>query len=300
MRDHDLIAVLEGRHKSPPSPDLHMVVQGDLTAVLTAAPSLIQRPAQSLRQHLADAATHQAAQTACMMLAPVLPVRLDTRLTTDGAVRFLTANRPFLTQLLGRYAGMAQVQVMVLWQPDAALARFGGGETLHHLARRLSGSITAGVAKVAAEVAPLTLTPELLWSGIVLLPLQDLGDLNRALAKITDLWPEGITIRQIGPDPVGAFATLDLSPVTPRQIDQALQTFGLTDLADLGQLPGIRRRKLLMASGFDDGALRAEIQDQAEVLTSAARLGQVRDGFALCRIWSDSRNGPPARNLAVA
>lgn len=300
MRDHALIAVLEGRHPVPPSADLQMVVQGDLTAVLAVAASQTPRPAQSLRQHLADAATHHAWQKICMMLAPLLPVRLDTRVTKDGAARFLTANRPFLTQLLDRYAAMAQVQVTVLWQPDAALARFGVGETLHQLARRLSGSITAAIARVATEVAPLTLAPELLWSGIVLLPLQDLGDLNRALAKITALWPEGVSVRQIGPDPVSAFATLDLSPVTRREIEQALQTFGLPDLSALGQLSAIRRRKLLLASGFDDGALRAEIQDQAEILTSAARLRDAGDGFALCRIWSDSRSGPPARNLAVA
>lgn len=299
MRHHALIAVLEGRHPTPPAADLQMLVQGDLTAVLAAAPRQTPRAPQSLHQHLGDAATHLARQKACMRLAPLLPVRLDTHLTLAGTAAFLTANRPFLTQMLTRHAGLAQMQVTVLWQRDAAAARFPG-EALHQIARRLSAAITIEIARVATAVAPLTPAPELLYSGMVLLPLQDLGALNRAAARITALWPEGLCLHQTGPDPVSAFATLDLAPITPRHIDRALATFGLPDLSALGQLPAIRRRKLLMAGGFDDGALRSEIHNQAEVLTSAARLDDVRDGFALCRIWSDSRIRPKARNLAVA
>lgn len=292
MHKYALIAVLEGRHPAPPMPDLQMLVQGDLTAVLAATPRRAPRAPQSLRQHLGDAATHLAWQKACMLLAPLLPVRLDTQLTLAGTAAFLTANRPFLTQLLTRFAGLAQVQVTVQRRQD--------GAATHQIARDLSTTVANEIARIATDIAPLTLTPDLLYSSLALLPLQDIGALNRALARITAPWPEGLTLRQTDPDPVSAFATLDLSPVTPRQIDRALATFGLPNLSALGQLPAIRRRRLLMASGFDDGALRTEIHEQAEVLTSAARLDDARDGFALCRIWSDNHARPKARNLAVA
>ena len=304
MRDHALIAVLEGRHPAPPHPDLQMVVQGDLTAVLSKAPRPSPRPPQSLRQHLADAITHHALQNACMFLAPLVQVRLETPLTCEGAAACLTANRPFLEQLLTRYAGQAQIQVTVMWQDAAALAQFNAQPdhpaSRHQIAQRLSRLIGAEIAMIATEVAPLHLTPELLCSGVVLLPLQDLGDLNRALARLAALWPDGLTMRQIGPDPVNAFAKLDLSTITPRQIEQALTSLGLQALTDLDHLPAIRRRKLPMASGFDDGALRIEINDQAEILAAAARLDDARRGFSLCRIWSDGGAPPPSQSRAVA
>lgn len=318
MHDYDLIAVMEGRHPTAPLPDLQMIVQDDLTAVLSASPRPTTHPPQSLRQHLANVAVHLARQTACMMLSPLLPARPDTPLTRDGAAAFLTANQPFLNQLLTRYAGMAQVQVTVSWQESGVLSRFGqepelaplldqataSAETfaraVHRMAVRIAAVIGADLATVATDIAPLTLAPDLLWSGVVLLPLRRLGDLNRVLDKVAAIWPDGLRIRQIGPDPITSFATLDLSPVTPRQIDQALSSFGLRSVSDLGQLAVARRRKLMAVGRFDDMAQRAEICDQAAILVAAARLNGSRDGFSLCRIWTDGRDAARAQSRDVA
>ena len=318
MRDYDLIAVLEGQHPSPPLPDVQMIVQGNLTAVLSASPRPVPRPPQSLSQHLAAAAQHLARQTACMALSPLLPVRLDTPLTHADAARFLTANQPFLDQLLSRYAGMAQVQVTVSWTEAAVATRFAQEADLaalhaptppsaldmatavHLMALRLSAMISAHLATVAAEIAPLGLTPGLVWSGIVLLPLRRLTELNRVLDKVSALWPQGLQIRQIGPDPVTSFATLDLARVTPRDIDRALTAFGLQRVTDLGQLAAARRRKLSDARLLDDPATRAEIGDQAEILAATARLTGTKDGFSLCRIWTAGRVSPQPPQRAVA
>lgn len=331
MREYDLIAVLEGRHPAPPLPDLQMIVQGDLTAVLSAFPRPVLRPAQSLDQHLQAAAWHLARQTACMGLSPLLPVRLDTPLTRAGAARFLAANHPFLDPLLTRYAGMAQVQITVSWHEAAVSSRFGHEAELataladgapsaqsmaqalalavQQMALRVSAMIGADLATLATRIVPLGLAPGLVWSGIVLVPLRRLTELNRVLDKVTALWPEGLQVRQLGPDPVTSFATLDLSPVTPRQIDQALTAFGLVAPAEPGRLALARRRKLVEANRFPDPALRAEISDQAEILAAAARLFAARlngprrngsgDGFALCRIWAEgSLTAPPHRAVA--
>lgn len=294
---YDLIAVAEGRHANPPLPDLQMVVQGDLTAILAAAPRPSPRPVQSLQQHLADAETHHDRQQACLHLAPMLPVRFDTPLTREAAARCLTANQPFLDQLLARYAGLAQMQVSVRWDRTGAPTHFGAHTST---AAHLSTQIGAEIGRIATAVLPQTLTPDLLFCGMVLIPLQDLGALSRALARIKALWPQGLTLQQSRPDPVGAFATLDLTPVHSREIEQALVSFGLSSLADLAQVPSLRRRKLLLASGFDDGALRVEIQDQAEILSAASRLTDPHKGFALCRIWSDGRLHSATRQRAVA
>lgn len=314
MREFDVIAVLEGKHPSPPLPDLQMIVQNDLTAVLSATPRADLRQPQSLRQHLDDAALHLARQTACMQLAPLLPVRLDTPMTREGAAALLTANQPFLTQLLGRYAGMAQVQVTVSWQEGAALQHFGQGdgmtalrahggtpaEAVQQIALQLSMLIGVELAAISTEIVPLPLTSGLIYSGVVLVPLRRLPDLTRALTKVQALWPDGLHIRQIGPDPVTSFATLDLSPVTTRQIDQALLTFGLQSRADLTQLAAARRRRLQTVGRLDDAAKREEIGEQAEILAAAARLPNNRQGFALCRIWTDGRIGLQPQNRAVA
>lgn len=293
MPEHDLIAVVEGRHPCPPLPDLQMIVQGELTAVLSAAQRPTHRPRQTLRQHLADAATHLGWQTACMRLAPLLPVRLDTPLTPMGAAAFLTANQPFLAQLLTRYAGMAQVQVTVSW-PDTG--KRPADPPPMQTALQLSARIGADLATVATEVAPLPLAPGLLYSAVVLLPLRKLGDLDR----IAQMWPDGLHIRQIGPDPVTSFATLDLSPVTSAQIDQALSSFGLHSLANLGQLAMARRRRLITAGPVYDQTQREEIGEQAEILAAAARLPRPQNGFALCRIWEGGRVGTQPQNRAVA
>jgi hypothetical protein len=311
MPEFDVIAVLEGKHHTPPLPDLQMIVQHDLTAVLAATARPAMRPPQSLAQHLQDAARHLTWQTACMQTAPLLPVRLDTPLTREGAAAMLTANHPFLTQLLTRYAGMAQVQVTVTWNEAEALHRFGAdiapsgdpqdmGKLSQQVALRLSMTIGAELASFSTEISPLPLAPGLVWSGVILLPLRRLSDLQRAVQRLQAIWPEGLHIRQIGPDPVTSFATLDLTDVTMRQLDQALTSFGLRSVADLGQLAMARRRRLGSIGRHDDAAKRAEIGEQAEILAAAARLPNPAKGFALCRIWTDGRVSAPLHDRAVA
>lgn len=315
MREFDVIAVLEGKHPSAPLPDLQMIVQHDLTAVLSATPRRTARAPQTLRQHLHDAAQHLDWQTSCMYLAPLLPVRLDTPLTRDGAAAMLTANQPFLTQLLARYAGMAQVQVTVSWQEDDALRRFGPEAGLtgpqndpraacHQIALRLSMVVGAELATICTEIVPLPVAPGLIWSGVILMPLRRLSDLQRVLGKIQAIWPEGLQIRHIGPDPVTSFATLDLTAITRRQIDQALHSFGLHSADELGQLALVRRRRLSSLALLGDAAHRDEIGEQAEILAAVARLpafGQgMNEGMTLCRIWTDGRSSLLPQNRAVA
>jgi len=328
MREYDLIAVLEGRHPFAPAPNLQMpelqtIIQNGLTAVLSAIPRPPLRPAPSVAQQLQNGARQLALQTACMDMAPLLPVRLDTAVTLAGAKRLLMANQPFLDQLLTRYAGLAQVQIMASWQDAGLPTRFANeaartdprAQSLpwspdstaatrtsakQQVSRQISSMISARLATVVTQIAPLALTPGLVWSGIVLVPLQRLRDLTRALDQVSALWPEGLQIRQIGPDPVTAFATIDVVQVTATQIETALKAFWLHPAADHGQLAAARRRRLDEASRLHNPALRAAISHQAEILTAAARLNLPNHGFALCRIRTDhnTRVQPPDRAVA--
>ena len=117
---------------------------------------------------------------------------------------------------------------------------------------------------VATDTRPLNLTIEVVWAGVIQLPLPDRGALSRTLADITALWHPGLLVRQFGPHKVNDFARRVLSRITLRQIDQSLVQSGLKFLANLAPLPAIHCRELLNANGYDDGVLRTRINEQAE------------------------------------
>ena len=300
MREFDLIAVLDGTHSTPPLPSMQMVVAEGLTAVLSAVPRPVIRLPQSRRNHLLDAATRLGWQEACMTLATTLPAGQNCALTLPGAARFLAANRPFLADLLGRFAGLVQVQVTVSWQAQGVLKRFchepelapifARGATdaadltnaVRSLAARLGTMISDRLAAAAVDTALLPVTEDVLWNGAILVPQRAIMAVDTAVQAIDAIWPEGLLIRQIGPAPVGSFALLQLEKVSPRQFEDALHRFGMRTKADFADLAAARRGHLMETAAQADPALRELIRRQSRLVQAAARLDDPARGFALC------------------
>ena len=312
MKEFDLIAVIAGQHPMPPLPDLQMVPHGGMTAVMTTAPRPVLRLPQSRRQTLVEAATRLAWQEACMPLGTVLPARQDSPLTLDAAVDFLTANHPFLTHLMQRFKGLAQVQVTVSWTESGVLTRFRDAPELatvfaataiqpealasavQNLANRLAGGIGQGLAAVSVETAALPLAPAMLWNGAVLVPLAQMDALNSAVEAVDAIWPEGLQIRQIGPAPAGSFATLALERVSQRQIATAMAAFGLASLAEVDQLAARRRDRLMTTTEADQ---RDGLRRQADLVAAAARLPMAK-GFSWAGVWAEGLSAPQQREVA--
>jgi len=300
MAEHDLYGILEGAHPQPPLPQLRMVVQDGLTAVLGAQPRPLMRLPQSRKAQLLALSERLRAQEACMPLGAFLPASPLAHLSPQTAAVFLDANRPFLFDQIARFAGLVQYQLQIAWTEDQVLTRFRDAPEIAPLFTRplVAADITLAVSRLAEnlgarivdhlapalEILTLPLAPGLLWNGALLLPRAVEAELEQALQRIDAIWTEGLTLRLTGPAPVMSFCTLDLEQVTAPQIDWALDRFGLASLDQAHEVAAIRRR-LLIASG---GADLEEIDFQARVIEAAARLEGER-GFALCRARSEGQ-----------
>lgn len=311
MAEHDLYGVLEGDHPQPPSPQLRMIAQEGLTAVIAAHPRPLMRLPQSRKAQLMDLAERLRLQEACMTLGNFLPASPRAHVSPASAAGFLDANRPFLFDQIARFSGLVQYQLQIAWAEDKVLIRFRDAPEIAplfskpaapeqiplavaQLAARLGHGIVENLS-AALEIMTLPLVPGLLWNGALLLPQTAEPELEAALQRIDALWTEGLTLRLTGPAPVMSFCTLELEAISPAQVDWALDRFGLTHLSQAHEVAGIRRR-LLMAPG---GAELEEIDFQTRLIEAAARL-QSQGGFALCRTRSEGQAlaGPLAREVA--
>lgn len=315
MSEHDLYGILAGEHHTPPAPGMRFVVGYGLTAVLAAKPEPVMRLPQSRKAQLTALAERLRAQEACMSLGTLLPAGPRTRLSPDQARILLQANQLALHEQIALFAGLVQYQLQIAWAEDRVLERFRHEPELRplfdngplrdaaeipravtRLATRLGDGITMDLA-FCEELLPLPLAPGLLWNGALLLPLSAADPLDKALLAIDALWPEGLTLRLTGPAPILSFCMLDLEAVSPAQVEEALQLFGLHSLTQMADLPAARRR-LLMSQEETLG--REEIDLAMRWLEAAARLEELRGSFLLChfRAEGEALSRPLAREVA--
>jgi hypothetical protein len=300
MKEYDLVAVIHGVHPTPPLPTLQMVCQAGMTAVLTSAPRSVLRLPQTQRQTLIDSATRLSWQEACLPMGTLLPARQNSPLSLSGASDFLTANQPTLSRLLQRFHGLVQVQVTVSWTEQAVLQRFRGApelaplfsgaavqaaalsQAVQSLAQRISGEIGHHLTATSVDCALLPTTSDVLWNGALLVPGTQIDEFYAAVEAVDAIWSEGFRIRQIGPAPVGSFATLMLERVDPKQIQAALAAFDLASLAEIDVLDARRRDRLMTTSNVS-------YRRQADLVSAAARLQAVRP-FAMAQIWAEGQS----------
>ena len=315
MSEHDLYGILAGEHHTPPAPGMRFVAGHGLTAVLAAKPEPVIRLPQSRKAQLSALSERLRAQEACMSLGTLLPAGPRTRLSPDQVRPLLLANQLALHDQIARFDGLVQYQLQIAWAEDRVLERFRHEPEVRplfengplrdaaeipravtRLARRLAEGITTELG-FCKDLMPLPLAPGLLWNGALLLPLSASDPLDKALLTIDALWPEGLTLRLTGPAPILSFCLLELESVSPAQVEEALQLFGLHSLAQLPELPAARRR-LLMSQ--DEAMGREDVDLAARWLEAAARLEAQHGSFLLChfRAEGEAFSLPLAREVA--
>lgn len=314
MAVFDLIGVLNGAQPTAPAPEVQMVVYQGQTVVMAASPRPLMRLPQSRRDHLIEVAARLRLQEVCMTLGTFLPAQQGNALSRQDAAAFLAANQPELADLMIRFGAQVQVQVTVSWAEDGVLAQFRQSSELApifgrgtvqpqelaaavgRLAQRLSADIAAELAGVTTDIVTLPVAPGILWNGAVLVSRSNLGTLDQAVEAIDAIWSDGLTIRQIGPAPISSFASVQLEPVSRRQIEQALDRFDLKTGWTSADLAQARRRALMSLEPDAHGADREATRAQARIAASAARLAAA--GFAqgagliLCHLWSEGQKTP--------
>lgn len=309
MRNHNLVAVLDGMYAVAPDAEVQMVPHGGLTAILTTAPQPVIRLPQSRRDVLLEAASRLRMQEACLPLATLLPAQANCPLSPDGAVRFLQANQPQLTRLMRQFAGQVQMQISVSWDEAGVLTRFRNTaelaplfaqsnatpqmltQAVSRLASRLSLEISQILAPVSTDIAALPLAPSVLWNGAILVPPSQLAALCVAVETVDAIWSEGLHIRQIGPAPIASFVSLELEHISAHKAKGALDRFGPS---------GIVGRRAGLFAAKDNITLREAVRHDTRIAEAAARLTGLGAGFFLVRIRSEGASASAMPQQEVA
>lgn len=314
MNKHELIAILDGfTGTEDVGEGLRLVKCGRFTGVLT--PTTRNRFAlpHTRRQALVFAATRQAQLERCMRLGTVLTISPGCLFDEADVSPFIIANENILTKISERLNKAVQFQVCVRWKAEDVLSYFRDAPEIEplfsgdaitaqrlesavsQLATRLEAFMWKELSGVAQEVLALPVAEDVLFNAAILLPEVDTLNLDQSVEKIDAIWPEGFSIKQIGPAPAGSFALL--SPIwrSAAQVKGAYTSLGLatgvspSDIADA-------RRKALMTPGCDVGHIR----EAAEIVEADCRRGHIDKGVFLCIVLSDDQSDGATQRRAVA
>jgi hypothetical protein len=173
---------------------------------------------------------HQRVLERLLEHGDVLPAAPGAPLAPEDAADALAVNARMLSAALDDVAGRVQHQVLVSWDPAVALRRFGDAPEIAALGRgaqageiaaagealraRLGAGFARRIAAAAEEAVALPLDgPERLVNLAVVTPRAAVPALEAALEAVDAEWPEGLSIRLIGPTPPFSVAALTVERV---------------------------------------------------------------------------------------
>ncbi|MEO0387869.1 MAG: GvpL/GvpF family gas vesicle protein [Pseudomonadota bacterium] len=307
-------AALSTLRPNKQTPPLIAVSEAGLTALLQQAPHAPLRRVWTHRGGRAQVAKTLAERQALFEvlagLGTVIPALPDQTITQAEAGLFLSAHHGGLRDLLEALDGLQQFQVTIAWAEEGVLTRFAdSAELAPVLARRggvSGGALTAALsalkdrlrAAFAAELDPvcveslaLPTTEALVMNRVLLVPAADGADLDTALERIDAFWPEGLSIRLIGPSPAVSCAALELERISQGDVRRAEETLGLTIGAEPHAIAAALKARLIASDRAPGAAIaaaalfrrlarhmRPEAEDSAVWKTPLYRLRQ--DGLA--------------------
>ena len=314
MPRHDLIAFIHRPSLLLADTDLLTRSAQGFTAVLAAAPqpALPLSLPRTRAQMLGALAQRQAQLETLMTKGTVLPVHPRTTLRIETAEATIAANLPLLEEAARWLDGLVQYQVTIRWTEAKVLAHFrdapeiaplfaegnvsqgGLNAAIRNLTARLRSQMRTLLDPVVNDLMPLPTDEGMLLNIVVLVAEDAQQRLDRALERIDAIWPEGLSIRQIGPAPATSFALLHLTDIGLRDLHAARVTLSPdTDSAD--SLHEARRRKL-MAGTADAGAIRQAF----DLLEAARRAGTPNGGFSMIRMTAQDQGDALSGKEAVA
>lgn len=314
MSTYELIAVLDGCGENASAPDdLTLIRKGRFTAVLASETRRRFAMPKNRQQALQGAATRQAHLERCMPLGTALPIRPNFLFSTENIDTLIAANEDIFAKVSKRLRNAVQYQVTVSWKAAEVLQHFRNTpeikplfereiiaaedlqQAIAKLAARLEAFMWQELRVVAKELLALPIAEGVLLNSAVLLAEADTFDLDKAVERIDALWPEGFSIRQIGPAPGSSFALLDPIWKSADQVREAHITLGVAP-GVCADLLAEARRLALMQPGCDVGHIR----EAAQMVQAATRLNKSDEGFYLCAVRSDDQSADATLGQAVA
>lgn len=244
--------------------------------------------------------SHQEVLEAAMASTAVLPVKFGTVAPSEAAVRsLLRQQRDMLSGLLAEFNGCTQMEIMVLWQPEAVFAEIaaeraiaearkdaqqGGNEAA---ALRLGQAVKSALerrraamqARLGEALGPVvmdiafnaSMDDRMAANLAVLIGQGDARGLEDALERLDAEFGGRLTFRCVGPLPPSSFATLQVTFPSAQAIDRARQALELTGaLTQKGITSAFRR--LARERHPDLSAAGNHSSERLEELTRAYRL----------------------------
>ncbi len=246
--------------------------------------------------------SHQEVLEAAMASAALLPVKFGTVAPSASAIRsLLRQQRDMLSGLLAEFSGCTQMEIVVLWQPEAVFAEIaaepaiaearkdaqqGGNEAA---AVRLGQAVKSALerrraamqARLSEALGPVVLNiafnasmDERMAANLaVLIGQADVKGLDDALERLDTEFGGRLTFRCVGPLPPASFATLQVTFPSAQAIAQARQMLELTGALTPKDVTSAFRR--LAREHHPDSAVAGNGSgEHMEELTKAYRLLQ--------------------------
>lgn len=298
MPAQDLIALV--RDMTPDAPLAPLTAWTDARWSALVVPRKMLRPRLGRRAALKIAARRQSWLEMLLPTGTVLPALAGTRLHRDELPALLGANATALEAEADALAGRVQYQITI--RCDLARARTAirypllSGATSDSAWKTCFATLVADRLATLPDVVQTALpTPDDVAVNVaVLLPARAGGALDKVLETIDALWPEGLSIRQIGPSPGVSFASIGLHRVESGDLSAAARVLDVAAGASAGEIRAARQTALRRPDAKVD-----MIRSAATLLTQAQAL-PAPGPFPQLHVWAEGQAQNATMRAAVA
>lgn len=297
---------------------VYTVPHGDIAAVVSAS-SLAHYRGLKRDQAARYLVAHQRIVEAIMADFPLLPVKFGAVLPDEAAVvRVLAQGESLFRAHLEQFAGLVQMEVVVLWHlpeifaaisqepeivrlkglldgrpPEETLAgRVKIGQAvqaaLEQRRAALRQEITAVLRELARDVVINPPMDDSMVANLALL-LDEAGraTLEECLPLLDETYDGRLTFRCIGPLPPYSFAAVELGTPAFEVIDQARRCLELPEMVSRAE---IRRAYHRLAGSLHPDHNR---QDPA----AESRMAELNQAYRLLQAYAESQAAPEANRL---
>ena len=269
-----LVLDVAGVGKAGSDHDTVYCVPGRDVAALVSASSLEDYRGLDRRESAIHLVAHQRVVEAAMREFPVLPVKFGTVLPGEEWVsRLLAQGESLFRTTLDRFAGLTQMEVVILWNLDQVFKEIGQEETIVSLKGAISGRppketeservalgrmvqaslerrrtalrdrLLPPLQKVAVDLVINPIMDDSMVANVALLVDKERqGELDQRLASLDQEHDGQLLFRCVGPLPPYSFGTVEIQLPSFEAVDEARQRLGLGEAATPGEIKRAYRR----------------------------------------------------------
>jgi hypothetical protein len=210
----------------------------------------------------------------------ILPVAPGARVPPEAAAEVLERAEPEIARAIDETGRAAEYQLRVVWAEERVLDAFGGSPELAEVlgaSRVRAAELALAVSRLADRLAAV-MDAELARAGLprvdqprasgmllhrsLLVSSAAIPALEAALERIDAIWPEGLTLRLVGPMPAVSFVLFEGVEVDRARRNAAWAVLGSAGIAGAAAVDAARRAALRRANGpATAAAIRAAARD---------------------------------------